>query len=331
MENKLVHLLEKVVTEYSMEDQIQEIMLTLITIFSNNHTFTVKYKYENRNFQIELVDMNGKGRIFSLHKFLGNKKIKLGFGLPDEFEGKSEKILAVLIGYLTEEDAKKNQRLNVKIYRGKDIAQPYSKIYRSCMSGNPAIMLYVTNPDKVAVVTFEDKDHGYLSRALLWTATKSGSGKEIMVVDRIYPNDTLILSDIKQYCKNQGWIHRTNQSLDGNNMNNVYGAELTESANLYVEMDFHSPSFPYADTFHYGFYDPGNQKLVVFNRDPKNVPTFRLLSPKNNISDYKNSFLKKAREESLKAMKETYFLKKKSSDDPNRYKYNPITREMENI
>lgn len=143
---------------------------------------------------------------------------------------------------------------------GHEIVEAYTSGFAStsCMSGSSKqtiamLRFYMLNPDKVSMCKFYS-NLGATARALKW---KTDCGN--LVLDRIYPNDSPMLSLIHAYCKDNGIIMRAHNGAPRSTQdvpldNGQFYCATMKASSYSVEC-----MFPFLDTF---AYSP--QKLRYF-------------------------------------------------------------------
>jgi len=91
-----------------------------------------------------------------------------------------------------------------KWYSGKNhnILAKKASLGVSCMSGSPErfFNLYVDNPEVISIILLKDEDDKLLARALVWQS-KSQSGKNIPILDRIYYTQDWNKNDVFRFFK----------------------------------------------------------------------------------------------------------------------------------
>ena len=129
----------------------------------------------------------------------------------------------------------------IQIVTGEAIQEAYDNKFggESCMTGTSYINFYVINPDKVALLKY---DNGLRqARSLLWTTDQN-----VKVLDRIYPTDNGAHIAILQ-----AWAHSQGFRV-------VYQDKCSD---LTVTMN-HENEFPYLDNFYCGRYLSNNRILL---------------------------------------------------------------------
>lgn len=129
----------------------------------------------------------------------------------------------------------------IQIVTGEAIREAYDNKFggESCMTGRSYVNFYVINPEKVALLKY---DNGLKqARSLLWTTDQN-----VKVLDRIYPTDNGAHIAILQ-----AWAHKQGFRV----------AFQDKCSDLTVTM-IHENEFPFLDNFYYGRY-LSNGKILL--------------------------------------------------------------------
>lgn len=137
---------------------------------------------------------------------------------------------------------------DIEILTGNSVCDFY-KIHTeidSCMNGGSSYKteIYGMNPEVISLATYKNK-----VRALLWTTDNT------KILDRIYPNNSEDSSMLKLWAERRGFVTRCDNSQCSENIiplndGKVYTFTLT-----------HDSTFPYMDTFCYGFLSDNKVEL----------------------------------------------------------------------
>lgn len=136
------------------------------------------------------------------------------------------------------------------IHSGAKLVKVYSDVFQSCMTDNPGLMIFQNNPQTVSVLTC--KMNGIEARGLVWRC-ESG----VVVLDRIYPNDSCAIPAMQKHAHSQGWWVRKYNNAGGNSNSSEAATyikpdkttvEISESVRLTIPTRL---SF-YGDTFCFG-------------------------------------------------------------------------------
>lgn len=203
------------------------------------------------NYSLVSYTVSNNKRTTTLGSYIKNR-IKRAKKIPDNiidlFVNEYAAIISVNI----------NIEKHIKLLEKEDIVDFYAENkvnISSCMAGANAskTRFYALNPDKVRLVTFENK-----ARALLWTCDDG-----TVVLDRVYPSGCVYAPILKHWAVKNGYIYRGNL---GSYVSDT--VDLSDDSKRYITMK-HQGTFPYIDTFKYGKFVDGdyNSGRVILCND----------------------------------------------------------------
>jgi hypothetical protein len=109
--------------------------------------------------------------------------------------------------------------------------------------------IYVKNSEVQLLISVDTNTDKIRGRALVWSNVHSLEETEpFTLMDRIYA-DTPIQELFKAYAKEQGWHHKTRQSMTSFHITTPSGGTITSAE---VRGNFTFDYYPYIDTFHSG-------------------------------------------------------------------------------
>lgn len=173
----------------------------------------------------------------------------------------------------------------LSLLSGSDISDFYANgaggIY-SCMVGAPSCYfdLYAYNPNKINLALLLNDTDRVVARAILWKQAKRlHDDSTYTLLGRIYAQNGLYKSLMKQIALEQGWLVLANQSpTEGTWMD----AQENEYTHFYIELSLPDSAyylhFPYVDNF---------QRLYVSSRDTSQIILSTFTLP---TSEFKYSY-----------------------------------------
>jgi hypothetical protein len=125
----------------------------------------------------------------------------------------------------------------------------------SCMKNEGCqkyLDIYVKNPEVRLLISVDTNSDKIRGRALVWSNVHSPeTSAPFTLMDRIYA-DTPIQELFKAYAQEQGWCHKTRQSVASFMITKPSGDTITSAE---VHGDFTFDYYPYIDTFNSGAED----------------------------------------------------------------------------
>ncbi len=166
---------------------------------------------------------------------------------------------------------------NLSVVEGKDIPKWYLEgnyyqnngnmfgtLWNSCMrqhDRNKFMKLYEDNKDIKMLILLAD-DGKLIGRAILWDKVYDINGIEYKFMDRIYTVYDHDINIFKKWAKENGYMHKTEQSARSERYVTKYEDDKPVATNmkLYLKLENHKQMYyPYLDTFK--FYDSINGKF----------------------------------------------------------------------
>lgn len=182
---------------------------------------------------------------------IDGKKAKLGKLIKRAFPGMPDAMLNVVLGNIKSRD-------NVAIEVSDDVVGTYDESFGggSCMTGRDSRKMRVLQDNGVKVLRVQKDDN--TARALLWTCDD-----ESVIVDRIYPNDSPLVSAIHNWAGDNDYWYRNDNSHPSGSTCFVKGGKERNDFKFTLSCDVHDGCFPYLDSFHYG--DANGSDEIVLN------------------------------------------------------------------
>lgn len=151
------------------------------------------------------------------------------------------------------------------LIRGPDIEVAYRDGVGgyTCMSEerSPLTRFYSENPDKVGMLVLNEKE----ARALVWK-----SDEDIILMDRIYPNDGQHIPLYNKYAKEQKWVIRKHNSAPLLQCDDFSKKEFDDYHKITLKQSS-TGKYPYMDSWMYAKKLPNN--LVLVTNSPKDYDT----------------------------------------------------------
>ncbi len=133
-------------------------------------------------------------------------------------------------------------------YDGEHYAPMTGSLSHSCMRYKDCLNyldMFIQNPEHVSMVIFVNGDRLLAGRALLWKTNKG------LFQDRVYGGDA-IQAAFREYARSQGWMHRTYNSYEDEDIVTMPDDKGSRAAYLLVDLPNHEHKhYPYLDTFKY--------------------------------------------------------------------------------
>lgn len=167
--------------------------------------------------------------------------------------------------------------LNLSVVEGNDIPKWYLEqnyhqnngnmfgtLWSSCMrqhERNKFMKLYADNKEAKMLILLAD-DGKLIGRAILWDKVLDINGVEYKFMDRIYTIYDHDVNVFKKWAKENGYMHKTEQSARSERYVVKYENDQPVATNmkLYLKLENHKQKYyPYLDTFK--FYDPIDGKF----------------------------------------------------------------------
>ena len=223
--------------------------------FTLPHTLRVYHYHDERSFgmtyrELKTGDQDKLGKPIKILKKLPwikpiDEKLLIGFN--DYLKGKynSEVVIQEVSGEKIRE-----------WYHGKMYAPNSGTLNESCMRHGKCqdyFDIYTENPGVRMIIA--TKNDQLMGRAIVWDRSlwnKNYFDNVNAVVDRIYGNESTI-SQIKQYCAKNNYVHKDRQSYQEPMawIHYVNGVAVNKDKIIRINIDTEFDQYPYMDTFKY--------------------------------------------------------------------------------